>query len=342
MKPYLRAWARAAVGPLAVLTALVCAAPPGTTAAVKPPAPQAPIRFGVEVRFVEVYAVVTDRRDRFVSSLRPEDFEVFEYGKPQEISSLNLVDVPIERRDPVLFSGPPEPGVRSSTQVSEGRVFAMVLDNLHTAPERSQRVTRAVHEFIDHRMGADDIALVAHAGGKGRPYQFISDKHSLRRASEGFTGRALRPAVLTILEESQWASFRTRPDTRPTKSSAGASPSSGSRGGEAGRGIWDPYEAERVQRASAALHVVEGLAKLLTEVPRRRKAIVYFGEGISYNIHPRAPGDRGLRGSPAPGRDTVRDSIRQAIRAAKRANVAVYAIDPRGLGGSGQFCDGRV
>ena len=92
----------------------------------------------------------------------------------------------------------------------------------------------------------------------------------------------------------------------------------------------DPQEGERIRNARDGLRVLEEMSKLLATVHGRRKAIVYFGEGIDYDVYGGAAGADSMYGN-APGRDTVRDSMRRAVRAATRANVVLYAIDPRGL-----------
>src|SRR4029453_16690981 len=57
----------------------------------------------------------------------------------------------------------------------------------------------------------------------------------------------------------------------------------------------------------------------------RRKAIVLFGEGIDYYINE-------MFNDQITEAQTVLDSTREMIAAATRANVAIYAVDPRGLG----------
>ena len=57
------------------------------------PAPS--VTFQVEVNFVDIDAVVTDERGNFVADLTKDDFELFDDGKPQEISTFSLVDIPL-------------------------------------------------------------------------------------------------------------------------------------------------------------------------------------------------------------------------------------------------------
>ncbi len=94
---------------------------------------QPPVTFRVEVNYVEIDAIVTDAQGNFVRGLSKEDFEVVEEGKPQSLSVLSLVDIPIERADAPLFSPTAiEPDVRSNIREFNGRVFVLVLDDLQT------------------------------------------------------------------------------------------------------------------------------------------------------------------------------------------------------------------
>jgi hypothetical protein len=57
----------------------------------------------------------------------------------------------------------------------------------------------------------------------------------------------------------------------------------------------------------------------------RRKAVVFFSEGIDYNINE-------MFSDQITEAQTVIDATRDMLAAATRANVAIYAVDPRGLG----------
>jgi hypothetical protein len=81
----------------------------------------------------------------------------------------------------------------------------------------------------------------------------------------------------------------------------------------------DPTEdstAELVDRARASFDTLRRTADALASVPGRRKTVLFFSEGIA--IPPRD--ESGLA-----------DELRTVLAAAARANVAVYAFDPRGL-----------
>src|SRR5437879_8866547 len=90
------------------------------------PAPQGPT-FKVQVDYVEVDVLVTDDRGTFVRDLKKEDFRVLEDGKPQNIATFSIVDIPIERSDrPLLAKLPIEPDAKTNERPFDGRVYVMV------------------------------------------------------------------------------------------------------------------------------------------------------------------------------------------------------------------------
>ena len=56
---------------------------------------QPPITFRAETNYVEVDTRVLDRDGKFVATLKADDFQVFEDGKPQKVSAFSLVNIPL-------------------------------------------------------------------------------------------------------------------------------------------------------------------------------------------------------------------------------------------------------
>ena len=105
-----------------------------------PKTPQPPVTFKVEVNYVEIDASVTDAQGTFVRNLGRDDFQVVEDGKPQTLTAFSMVDIPITRPDPPLFSKTAiPPDVVSNRTPFEGRVFVLVLDDLNTRFARTAR-----------------------------------------------------------------------------------------------------------------------------------------------------------------------------------------------------------
>ena len=128
--------------------------------------------FQVEVNFVDIDAVVTDARGNFVADLTRDDFELFEDGKPQEISTFSLVDIPMPSRRPAVASGlsrtPPATitDVTSNAQPISGRLYV-------DRPRRSERqppsnTARRQGSTTVHRAAfrREQIAAVTYTSGR--------------------------------------------------------------------------------------------------------------------------------------------------------------------------------
>jgi VWFA-related protein len=292
----------------ACLLAAVAARPAAQQPASGQPntADQPSVTFRVEINYVEVDAAVFDRQGRFVNDLTRDDFQVLEEGVPQDVSAFSLVNIPIERAERPLFArNPIEPDVATNANPFEGRVYVLVLDDLQTAPLRTPLVRRAARQFIEQAMAANDVAAVVYTSGRGEAGQeFTSSKRLLAASVDRFMGRKLRSTTLERLDQYQ------RQQSIPGGSNSGQ----GSR-------IGDPLDQQRGYDARASLDALRNISEYVGGIHGRRKAIVYLSEGIDYDIY-----DFNNRES-----TTIQEGFRGVIASATRANVSIYAIDPRGL-----------
>jgi VWFA-related protein len=264
------------------------------------PAPSPGPSFRVEVNYVELDAAVTDAQGNLVTTLTADDFEVLEDGRPQKVTAFSLVNLPIARAERPLFAAQPiEADVQTNEQV-EGRIYLIVLDDLHIDPARGLRVRTAVRRFIEQNVGTNDLAAVAYTSGRaGDTQDFTNNTRLLLRAVDRFTGRKLPSSTV-----EQLSSFTVGPDGV----AAGA----------------DTYKEERPFRARNVMNTIRKLAEFMGGVRGRRKAMVLVSEGVDYDIFA-ATGPEGSTASALIG-DT-----HDAIAAATRGNVVIYAVDPRGL-----------
>ncbi len=291
------------------LLASIAAAATVTLAAQQAPQPlppsdsQPPITFRAEINYVEVDARVVDKDGAFVGGLTAADFQVLEDGKPQKIDAFSFVNIPVARQERPLFAKAPiESDVVTNLDGYDGRVYVLVLDDQHTNPLRSQRTKQAARTFVQRYIGANDMAAVVYTSGRSDVAQeFTSSQRRLLTAVDKFMGRKLRSSTLERLEEES----RTR----------------GTR--QQGDRIDDPFDQERAYTARTTLDSLRNLANYLSGISGRRKAIIYFSEGIDYDIYD-------VFGTG--GASTVLQASRDVVAAATRANVAIYGIDPRGLG----------
>ena len=90
-----------------------------------------------------------------------------------------------------------------------------------------------------------------------------------------------------------------------------------------GRKQKDEVDLERTMHARNTYSALRGVAEYIGGIRGRRKAVVWFGEGIDYNI------DDPFQ---SPNADSVRREMEDTIAVATRANVSFYGVDARGVG----------
>jgi hypothetical protein len=81
-------------------------------------------------------------------------------------------------------------------------------------------------------------------------------------------------------------------------------------------------EMQRYNNARNSLRTLRNIADYMAGMRGRRKAVVYFSEGINYDVT-NAIGNRYA--------SDVQREIRDMVAAATRGNVNVYSVDPRGV-----------
>jgi len=276
--------------------------------------------FQVSVNYVDVDVTVTDAAGNFVSGLTRDDFQVFEDGKPQKIDTFSLVELPIEQRDRFLPLGRPVPAdVRTNRDVSSGRVYMIVLDDLNVSALRTTAVRKSARQFVEQQFGPRDIAaVVTTSGRKDSAQEFTSDPALLLAAIDKFIGQRLQSAEIERIDQYYLSQLSGVDETtiddqgRPRNV----------RDPLTRNQSYDPSNLERAQRAIGVLNTLRNLADFLEGVRGRRKALLLFSEGIDY---PMAE----IFNSPAG--DEITRATEDAISAAAHANVNFFTLDPRGL-----------
>lgn len=295
--------------------------------ALSPPAgtEQASPRFGEAAHYVEVDVIIQDQSGDTVSGLQVEDFELFEDGRRQDILSVQSIDLPARPpASPVGASEAFETDVRSNQLTTEGRVFVIVLDDLHTEASRSTRVRDLAREFIEKWVGVRDLVAVVHTSGREASSSLSSGKATLLEAVEGFRGSRLRSVAMARLQrEEEMRRVRREQDVEEPA----PAPIQQERDLESNR---DPLYAERSQRAVQTLRMLHGVCGMLEAVKGRRKAVVVISEGLDEGLDDVT----GAGGAPA-----LADEVRRIVGEAGRANVSIYLFDPAGVAAPGPRID---
>lgn len=264
-----------------------------------------PPTFKVEVNYVEVDASVTDAQGNFVTNLTKNDFQILEDGHPQAISAFSMVDIPVEHADPPLFAKAPVPTeVVSNHRPFDGRVFVLVMDDLHTKFTDTPRARAAARQFVERYVGANDLVAVVNSSGYTTAMQeFTSDRQLVLRAIDGSMGNKADSSTEAALQDY----FMNRDSPGP-----GAPTTMNA----------DMNELQRYTNARNTMRMLASLSDYLAGIRGRRKAVVYFSEGINYDVTNLVGNNHA---------SDVKREMQNAIAAATRANVSIYSVDPRGL-----------
>ena len=259
----------------------------------QPTAPETFIR--INVNLVQVDAVVTDSSGKPVTDLKPEDFEVLQDGKRQQITNFSYIsthDPAAAKPKPAATakkSAPPVPPARIKPQDIR-RTIALVVDDLGLSFDSMARVRGSLKKFVDTEMQPGDLVATIRTGaGIGALQQFTADKRMLYAAIDRVKFNAMGRVGVS--------SF---------------APLGG--GEEMGAAAMEERnEIFSVGTLGAIRYVVNGLREL-----PGRKSVVLFSENLKlFNAD-------GMS-------QRVMDEVRHLTDAANRSSVVIYSIDPRGL-----------
>ena len=269
------------------------------TSAGQPVAAPGQPAFRAAVDVIEVAVSVTGENGRPVLDLTADDFEVYEDGRRQPVVAFTRVEAPVEPFDAPV-SHPPPDAASSAPGERVGRVYLLLLDDLHTHVLRTEEVRAIAREFIENTLFGNDLAAVAMTSGLGRNQHFTNNRQRLLAAVERFVGRYAPAGRLR-----SW----------PADRSFGPPVVAGLAGVD--------RERERKARdARRMLRSVERFAEWMGGLDTRRKAMILIGQGIDYDTRDLF-GDRNAL--------ALLDETLRVAGAAARHNVTLYAVDPRGL-----------
>jgi VWFA-related protein len=292
--------------------------------------------FKVQVDLVTSDIIVRDEKGNFVPDLKKEEFEIYEDGVKQDISSMTVVTG--GRVTNVLAPPPPPPpeGIilpptRPKNDVS-GRIFLFFVDDLHLQFHNTGRVRELFKKISKELVHDGDMFGIVSSGPSSIAIDMTYDKSRLDEAIKKIAGNELKPTDII----------------------------NGPSGAEG------PSEVR--YRAHVAFSTVNDLLNNLNSVTNRRKALIYVSDG--YDFNPFQDARLGLMDPTSPfAQNEMRRNERQSTedgsandpltnqqkqsevfadadlarelgeltRQANRSNVTMYTIDPRGLVGMGDI-----
>ena len=294
----------------------------GTVSAQQPQAPAQPgsqATFRVAIDYVSTDVIARNNQDQFVADLTKGDFEVYEDGVKQEITTVTLVHggrvhnlaappAPVAQEGLILPVSRP----RNDTA---GRIFLIIVDDLHLDFRNTGRIRDLFKRIAKTLVHEGDMFSIVSTGPSSLAIDPTYDRKVLDEAIKKITGNGLKPSDII----------------------------------QGAEGADGPSEVR--YRAHVAFSTAYDMLSQMERIANRRKAVVWVSNGYDFNpfAESRLGEDPVFGGrfgqSREEGREQQRNSLSQnqfadadlvrelaeVTRAANRANATLYTIDPRGL-----------
>ena len=295
-----------------------------------PPAPSGadgqPI-FRTGINFVRVDVIVTDKNGNPVGDLKPGDFELVEEGKPQTIETFKLISL-----DGGLMSSGKEPPRQIRTDDDEEseasrddvRLFAFFLDDYHVRLENSMQARDQLARFVQTQLGPTDMIGLMYPLDPTAAVRMTRNHDAIMKALQQFRGRKYDYTPRNEFEE---------------------------------RYAYYPTDTVEKVRNQVSLSAIKALIMRMGALKEGRKALILISEGYNAMLPPQMrdqnaniPGSGNTAaGDPFAGANNIMEDraqfsagmdmesdLRDVYDAANKNNVAIYAVDPRGLS-AGEF-----
>src|SRR5438128_542030 len=265
----------------------------------------------ITTNLVQVDAVVT-KDGKQVTDLKPEDFQLFEDGKPQTITNFSYISNVSTVPSNVAATPPGKdkngaPVVPAAVRPHDvRRIIALVVDDLGMSFESVAFARNQVRKFVNEQLQPNDlVAIIRTSGEVGALQQFTTDRRMLYNAIDRLRWYPCSRAGIHVFA----------PVGTPTTSSE---PSELPCGGS--RNIRDTLQALKF--------IVEGMRDL-----PGRKSLVLLSDQLP--IETQDPGTTTLNsGEDDLGNDErthYYGQVKKVAELAIRASVVIYAVDTRGL-----------
>jgi VWFA-related protein len=287
--------------------------------------PQPVFRTGIN--FVRVDVIVTDRAGNPVNDLKPGDFEVTEQNRLQKVETFKLISLDGGLMDSTTTA--PRPIRTDSDEETEAarddvRLFAMFLDDYHVRRETSMSARGQLARFVETQLGPSDMIGVMYPLEPVSAVRMTRNHDAVMKGVQQFLGRKYDYTPKNDYEEKI---------------------------------VYYPTETVEQIRNQISLSAIKSLIVHMGGLKEGRKGLILVSEGYSNMVPPQMrdqmaafPGSNNpARNDPFAGTDGVgraspleeraawlagtemEDQLRDVWDLANKNNVAIYAVDPRGL-----------
>jgi VWFA-related protein len=258
----------------------------------------------ITTNLVQVDAVVT-KDGRPVKDLKAEDFEIYEDGRKQTITTFayisNLGGSPAPATAPAKNTGGVVPAPPIKRDASR-RTLAFVVDDLGLSFESIAQVRRQLRKFVAEQLEPNDLVAVIRTGGEmGALQQFTNDKRLLSRAVEQIRWNQCSRRKINVIPRVGGLVFRG--DNRD-----------------------DCGGYSYLNTMKSLRFILDAMAQL----PGRKSMILMSDSTPLEDQEPRLEGvDDAKLGSPFATNYTA--YLRKLAEKAIRSSVVIYSVDTQGL-----------
>jgi VWFA-related protein len=283
----------------------------------------------IDVRVVNVEAVVTDRSGNRVTGLKPGDFRLRVDGKEvpieyfSEVHDGNALPPPAAAPEPGKPAAAPEPVVQGLTEGPVGTYYLVFVDDFFSIAAQRNAVLTAMKKDLA-RLGPNDrMAIVAYDGGRLALLSGWSGSQAdLARALDAAMARKTRGfdrrAEGTGFANDQAFSSQNVGDSTPLAPTSETAPSL----------LYEKLLVRQVQGdVQAAVSTMRAFA-----APHGRKVMLLLSGGWPFSIQSYVEGDNGLPRKQVPEGDEIFGPL---AKAANLLGYTLYPVDLPGLQTSG-------
>ncbi|HEY1800944.1 MAG TPA: VWA domain-containing protein [Terriglobales bacterium] len=294
------------------------------------PNPSAPTpTFKAKVRVVLLDVVVTAGKDEPVLGLKKKDFEVFENGKPQSISTFEehksapLTQIKLPPMPPGIYTN--FPIVQTSDSVN-----VLLLDSLNTQPQDQAYVNAQVIKYLQGIRPGTRLAIFTLASRLRMLLGFSTDSGEILAGLKSTKNGGLKPQISPLLPSASQVDTDEEIVSFMKQNKASPAAIAAVRQFQQDKAAFDAGS-----RIEMTLQALQQLARYLSSIPGR-KNIIWFASSFPITIF---PGGKDMQ--PIDAMRRYQEDIRQTADLLTPEQVAIYPISATGLEGNAAYEEGH-
>lgn len=288
----------------------------------------------ISTNLIQIDVTVTDKKGKIITDLKPEEFEIYENGKKQDITNFLFINSVTQtktvenvkkKKGKEDKAAIPLPPIQLKPEQVK-RTVALIVDDLGLSFESMTRVRTSLKRFVDEQMLPDDlVAIIAVGNGAGTLQQFTSDKRQLYAAIEKLKWNARGRAGITPFAPSGQISMNGSSDTTNSNSESTESE-------DTTQDLLDLQQQTLTNNyledifSVGTLGAINYVVKGMNELPGR-KSVMLFSDGF-----PMCTTDDVSTGETDLERcKRMEEAVKRLTDLCNRASISIYSFDARGL-----------